>query len=275
MSIFPKICIFLGALLILAGLVVAEDAPELLSAPAQVSLPVGVATEITYGVQWPGDPDAWVFAPAEMPEVSWGLLELAGIDVTQAEGMNSLRYRVLATAKEAGKFEVPPFNIHFQEGGTDLPKDESGALVLPQRFLKSATVSLNASAPLQLPPTWVLACASGAALLALVFAVAYALRKRRQPVADTGASLAEQLRQTMHGARGMRLDGDFYAYYKALGEVAGRVAKFVEDGPALLARLQERAQAVGFRGLQVTDETMDADWREVERAVSRYRENAS
>lgn len=252
-----------------------QDAPELFSPQELITIIPAQKQEMTYKVQWSGDPDTWLVASPQLPEISWGELFLAGVDVFQEDGMNTLQFRVAVQADEVGDYEVPAFNFHFQEGNTELAMDEQGAMVLPQRFMKTTAISFRAREPFKLPPTGLLLAAGIVALLIISTAVIYIVRRRNQQPAAKGISLLEQLQQSMHDARGMRLDGDYYAYYKSLSSVCERVAKFIEDGPALLHRLQERSQSVGYRGVQVTDETMDADWREVERAIARYRENAS
>lgn len=252
----------------------AQATPELL-APQFLSGQSDNAFEqvVVYTVQWPGDPGAWLIAPPEMPTVTWGSLELAAVEVLEQDGLNTLIYRVGVKAEESGEFEVPTLNFHFQEGTAELAKDENGVVLAPQRFMKSAPISVSVFAPSAPTPSWVYGAAAVVFVVIFMGGAFYWVRRKPKNAVDAGASLQEQLIQSLHQARRLRLDGDFYAFYKTLCEVAGRTARMVDDGPALLTRLQERTQAVGYRGFHASDETMDADWREVERAVARYREN--
>jgi hypothetical protein len=70
------------------------------------------------------------------------------------------------------------------------------------------------------------------------------------------------------------LDGHFYEYYLELARAVNALP--AERKPAGLAEtLQGRAQAVGYQGVRPTEDEMDGDFRDVERALTRYKESLS
>jgi hypothetical protein len=75
----------------------------------------------------------------------------------------------------------------------------------------------------------------------------------------------------LHAARRQRLDGKFYEFYLELGRAA---AALPSEGrpPGLAETLKARAQEVGYKGVRPTDDRMDGDVRDVERALTRYKE---
>jgi hypothetical protein len=90
-----------------------------------------------------------------------------------------------------------------------------------------------------------------------------------EPKTDTPNPVFEE---ALRCARRRRQEGDFYKFYVELA----RAAETLEVGgqqPELAATLKERAQETGYRGVRPTDDQMDGDLRDLERAMARHKEN--
>jgi hypothetical protein len=90
-----------------------------------------------------------------------------------------------------------------------------------------------------------------------------------EPKPDTANPVFEE---ALGCARRHRQEGDFYQFYVGLSRAAGTLPA---DGhaPELAATLKTRAQETGYRGVRPTDDQMDGDLRDVERAMARHKEN--
>jgi hypothetical protein len=72
-------------------------------------------------------------------------------------------------------------------------------------------------------------------------------------------------------ARVHRQEGDFYKFYLELARAASALPDPGEP-PNLAAALKARAQEAGYKGARPTDDQMDGDLRDLERAVARHKE---
>ena len=75
----------------------------------------------------------------------------------------------------------------------------------------------------------------------------------------------------MHSARQHRLDGDFYRFYLDLSRAA-EALHATGEAPELAATFKTRAQEAGYKGARPTDDQMDGDLRDLERAAARHKE---
>jgi len=102
-----------------------------------------------------------------------------------------------------------------------------------------------------------------------------ARRSRRPHAAPAAAPRASgdvaAIEQALQRARRCRLDGRFYEFYN---ELAGAAAALPTHGPEpdLATALRDRAQHAGYTGKRPTDDRMDGDLRDVERALGRCME---
>ena len=80
------------------------------------------------------------------------------------------------------------------------------------------------------------------------------------------------VQDALHKARQQRLDGQFYEFYVELSRAAGLVANGSE-GRDVAVLIKAHAEEVGYKGLRPTDDQMDGDFGDVERALARLNEN--
>lgn len=216
---------------------------------------LGAPALIAYSVSWPDDEAPGVVLPPELPEVSWGR---AWVAESRATSPRQVVVTVAVEADAPGRHEFPAPRIRVAAADAEV----SGMLdTARSTTLAAAAVPVAFSAP------WAVArWQMGAGLLGLIAALAAALwwRQRRQVASGHEAlGAAEAARALLHDARRQRLDGDFYAYYKALARAAA-----LAGASRLGAQLDEKTQSVGYRGVRPADEDMDGDLRAVERALA-------
>ena len=76
----------------------------------------------------------------------------------------------------------------------------------------------------------------------------------------------------VHEARRHRLDGDWYAFYRALGRAMARLRP---EADALTRRFEARANEVGYGGIRPTDDELDGAMRDAERALTDWKQHAA
>lgn len=203
--------------------------------------------------------------PAEEnnPAISWGTLEWRGLRTTPGEPLPLLELALIPGS--TGEFELPSLQLRAipvaeATGLTGESVDLGTAVVVPTKPV-TVTVSTDLTPYLT---------TGGAALATLLLVLAgwavYRKTRRSDTLAmDPSLSPVEQAREQVHAARRHRLDGDFYQFYLSLS----RAAKALNlEGGSVAARLETRAQEVGYKGVRPTEDEMDGALKDIERALT-------
>lgn len=222
------------------------------------------AFPVDYIVSWEGAPDAYIVLPPVLPTLDWGTATLLEI---QASGTNEIRVTVGYRTTEPGTYTAPAFEIRLLESGdtaeTTIAKlDET----TPTQIVKATEVKIVFRGSHS--GVWVGAVA---VLLILTGGVVWhRIRKRRlAPSTESASSPVEQAQRLLHEARRNRLDGDFYAFYRALTSALTCIeTKAPESHSALLDKLKRAIDDTGYRGLRPSDDVMEGDFKDVERLVA-------
>ncbi len=189
--------------------------------------------------------------------------------------MNIVTQTIAIIPTKVGEHKVPEIRITYLNPEATPPAEKAVSRTDPPD--SSASPSLRAEPFILVvrparSPFWI-SGGLGASLLLLTvigWRVASHWRSKRQPISvSSGAPSgphSDSSHHYLHQARQRRLDGQYYEYYLAL---AGAV-ELVDS--SLHASLKARAQEVGYRGVRPTDDDLDGDFRAVERAMARLKE---
>lgn len=240
----------------------AVEVPTLSLEKPPLTLRVGEPARVEVKVAWKGAVDAYTVLPAEAPKLEWGSVELISMEARAEEDGAAVVQVLEVTPSLAGDQDLGPVEVPVVLG-TDLSAPP--AYTLQSEPLRLQVREAGRGLPLLLLAAGVVALGTGAGVLAV-----YLLKRRRRAVPAQGLSRDDQMNQALNQARRHQLDGLYYEYYRELARAAS-LANDGEAGAALAAKLEQRAQAVGFKGVRPTPDELNADLREVERAVSRAR----
>jgi hypothetical protein len=240
----------------------ASAAPVLSAPDGPVPVRAGNAAQLNYAVSWDKTTPLAVLAP-ELPDIAWGTASVTQTGAVTAGDTSTVELTVSVTATEPGNYEWPALRVPYVAlEGEAAPGPLNTTTV--QR-LDAAAVPLRFAAPWRWSLIWsVAALALGAAAAAVA---APWWRGRVQASRASQADVGEAASALLHEARRHRLDGDFYAYYKALTRAAA-----LTGAAKLAARLEERTQSAGYRGIRPIDDDMDGDLRAVEQTLAGRRE---
>jgi hypothetical protein len=281
MSVFVVCSMFLG-------MAAAFAAPELNVVKPEKPAHPGHAYRILCEVSWSGDASEYSISPAEADPIDWGtvaLTEMKAFVRKDAEGSKNIVSQIIEiTPNKFGDFKTPAIRIaYFTPEAT--PPAESAA---PQA---AAPVTVppdsSASPSLRADPfdftvypdrssIWFFG-GLGASLFLVVLCGFFFMRSRKGLVpldaarAKQGESILSKIEAARKRASARRLEGDFYQYYLELAAAASELPESGET-PDLASTLRTRAQEVGYKGARPTEDQMDGDARELERAVARYKE---
>lgn len=260
--------------LVAAALCLAAGAEPVLEGPESASGYAGYPLELVYTLHWDGQPGDYVVYPLEFDgiDAAPGEADEAEADVpppltyhvTSTEtrvrdGRPEVVQRLLVTARAPGAYTVPAVTVKYA------PPDELDGPVRGVAEAPPVAVRVRDYEKVRLAYT--LAGAGAAALVAVGVAMAWRARaRRRRSPGPAPKTPLEQARELLHEARRHRLDGDFYAYYRALA----RASQLLGPGAAALAkRYEDRARAVGYQAARPADDELEGDWKELERACAR------
>jgi hypothetical protein len=228
-------------------------------------------------VQWEGPADAYVVLPAEWDAVDWGAVRVISTETWGEGDTHGVTERLEVIAERAGSFELGPIRIPYAAkaaGGSNV----LGADQEPATFVKSEpiTVVIVAKAPLGWP-IWAGIGAGVVLALAVSGALVFEARRRRGPMGPA-VTPQEEIQSGLHDARRQRLDGDYYAFYVQLERALARL-ETLNAGDAetqtLRQSIKRRMEDTGYRGVRPSDDQMDGDIKDVERAVKRWREQSA
>jgi len=225
---------------------------------------------ITYEATWGGDAKEYSILPAEVGQIDWGTVTVLPTQATVRNGQNVVTQKIEITPGKVGEFKAPDYKLLFLSSEATSPAESVTPGMAPPD--SSASPSLGAE-PFNIVVSparaWLwISGGLGASLLltALGWWSAHALR-RPQPTLETPKPDFSQVQTDLHQARQYRLDGKFYEFYSELT----RIAEGVSSDASLISTLQTRTTQVGYQGLRPTDDQIDCDFRDVERAVARER----
>jgi len=236
------------------------DPPE---APAQAV--AGQPFALTYRVHWEGAPADYIVFPAEAESFDGGSLSVAALESFVEDGMCVVEQRVDILADAAGTLTLPEVRVPYRESGGDASESPAVYLVAPTMTIEVADA--GTSRP------WVLPVALVAVLAVLVASVWWWRRRGDSKNTLTAQSPGEQVQAMLHDAQRRRLDGDHYAFYQTLAEVMSKAA-VDEETRALKDKLERRVREVGYQGARPHDDELTGDYRDVERAVARWKEES-
>jgi hypothetical protein len=211
---------------------------------------------------WSGATDDFLIFPTEIPALDWATARVTATHVFSDQGTAKIRQTVEITPTQPGNFEIPALVVRYMAGAAS-EVDETQTTV----FSFPATSLVVSDAP---SGQWGLYGIGGIAVIAVLVGW-YLGRRRRDRVSEPVESPYTHVQRLLHLARRHRLDGHYYDLYQELHRVALQL-KDIEGGAVLAEKFGHRVQEVGFQGVRPKDEEMDSDFREIERAVSRWKE---
>lgn len=237
---------------------------------------------IVYETSWEGGPSDYSILPAEVDAIDWGTVTLAGVNATVRDGVNVVSQTVEIIPNDPGEFDAPEVRIAYLNPEATAPTEKAASGTDPS--VSSASPSLVADPfIIVVRPArffaWLFG-GLGASLFLLVVLGWWAMRHRRsrQSSQNGPAAASPRLREddatvqeALHKARQRRLDGQFYEFYVELSRAADLVASG-GDGRSVAASIKAHAEEVGYKGLRPTDDQMDGDFGDVERALARLKE---
>jgi hypothetical protein len=280
---------------------VADAQPELKVTPQQGSAYPGRAYRIVCEVSWTGAAWEYSILPAELDPIDWGMTALTDVKAfvrSDADGARNVVSQTLEiTPNKAGEFRTPAIRIaYFNPEATPPAESAASNAVTPGTAPpdSSASPSLGAE-PFNLmvypdrSPIW-FSGGLGASLLLLLTALGWwSVRRLRRPqpllagfrVSGFGSREVEKgksgaaepiLDEAVGRARRHRQEGDFYHFYVELARAAEMAPIGNGHTTELAAALKARAQEAGYKGVRPTDDQMDGDLRDFERAIARNKE---
>lgn len=239
--------------------------------PARAQRPYRVECEVT----WEGEPSAYAVLSAETNPVDWGIIDIESAKAFVRDGTNVVSQVIEIVPDKAGSYEVPEIRVKFLNPEATSPAESAASVTAPSD--SSVPPPLRADPfiiEVRAPRTQFWISGGLGASLFLGMAGWWFVRKRARlrpiPAPATDSSTLSQAEAALHRARKHRLDGSFYEYYVELG----RAADFLPTAGSsseLAASFKARANAVGYKGERPGDDEMDSDFREVERALARWR----
>ncbi len=254
----------------------AAPAPELKIIPQHGSAHPHHAYNVVCEVSWTGSPSDFSILPAEADAMDWGTLRVSDVRAFVRDGVNVVSQTLEIVPNKTGEFQSPKIRVRYlipeatppaekPVPGTDPPDSGVSPSLGADPFnivVRSSTFYVWISGGL------------GASLLltALGWWSARFLRRPQPPLVTAGGDVSRD-QHAMHAARQHRLDGDFYSYYRELHRMAQAIPLSDSDHVNRIATLAARMQEVGYRGVRPTDDQMDGDWRDIERALAHYKES--
>jgi len=194
--------------------------------------------------------------PPVVPALPSGIeAETVLFRTTVDESGAAVAWRLVFTSDAEGTFALPAVALYFDDS-PDQPVFETEAFELTVRE--------------PVGELWFVLAAGLVAGGVTVVGIRRYRRQERGDAVDPSASPAEQVQQRLHEARRHRLDGDFYAYYLCLSRAAAICGRGAQD--ELGTKLKERARQVGYQGLRPSDDELDSVFRDVEKALRRFKE---
>jgi len=231
---------------------------------------------VVYEAIWPDDPLDYAILPLETDPIDWGIIAIGEISAFVRDGLNVVSQTVEITPKEPGEFEMPELRIAYLHPEATPPAENAAPQTAPPD--SGAPPSLRAepfTITVRPARTWFW-ISGGLGVPFFVLLCWWFVRRSRRPQPAQGAPAAASLdaasvEQALQRARRCRLDCRFYEFYNELAQAAAALSAS-GSGRELAATLEQRAQHVGYTGERPTDDRMNGDLRDVERALARRKE---
>ncbi len=260
-----KSCVIIVAAL--ASAVAGHAQPVLVVVDTPAEGHVGGVLYFTCEVRWEGESDAYTVFPAVVTEVAWAEGSVLDMVATSENGLHRVKQRIALAPKKAGEFDTPEIVVPYIAGNAESnigPEASAIALVAGPFSVVISAEAQRARWPML----------AGPAAVALVGLLGYGFYARRAAVAPEAAGMTplEQVQHALHEAKRRRLDGDYYAYYQALSRAAALMGEGAQSPGPLNERLARRTQEVGYGGVRPTEDQIDGDQRDTERALQRWKE---
>jgi hypothetical protein len=261
--------------------------PELKVTKPEGPARVNVTYWVTYEITWTGAPSEYAVLPAKVDSIDWGAVTTGQATATVRDGVNVVTQKIGIIPNKSGEFTSPKVSFQFLNPEATPPAEKAVPRTDPPD--SSASPSLGAEPfTLVVRPAGSQFWNSGGlgAPFILCGVVAFLIirrvrgRKKLSTVQSHAASSFSVAQTALHRARQFRLDGKFYEFYRELGQLANdakagaKSEAAANDFGALAATLKGRAQEVGYRGVRPTDDQLDGDFRDMERALARVKEES-
>ncbi len=252
-----------------AGLQAAAEVTVTVTAQKYAALP-GDLFPVEYIVSWADSDGDFVVLPPELPVLEWGTAAVLDMHT----GDYKTRFIVGCRADTPGTYSLPALTIRLAKdldpAATDIAKLDD---TTPTQVVESDPVQVVFRKPGI--GFWI----SGMVVVFLVGigAAVYRQRKSRRTETDvSGVSPLEQAQELLHQARRSRLDGDFYAFYRALHSALTCIAAHSpEPHTALREKIKRAIDDTGYRGMRPSDDVLEGDFRDVERIVAQEQQRAA
>ncbi len=259
----------LAVLTIVAALNVAAEVKVTATPQKYAALP-GDVFPVEYRVSWTDGDGSLVVLPPELPALEWGTAAVLEMHIRDYE----TQFVVGCRANNPGTYSLPALTIR-------LVKDLDSAVTTITKLDGATPTQVMESEPVQVvfrkPHTtlWI-----GGILIALLAGIGIAVyRQHKSRLEETnvpGASPLEQAQELLHQARRSRLDGDFYAFYRALhGALTCIAAHSPEPHTTLREKIKRAIDDTGYRGMRPSDDVLEGDFRDVERIVAQEQQRAA
>lgn len=260
-------------IVLVVPMMAAYSAPELV-----VNLPDGSAV-INHGykigceISWAGEAGDYTILPAEIGTLDWATVAVTNVETFRRGDVHVVAQTIELTPLISGEFDSPEIRVSYLDPEATPPAESAAPQTAPTD--SSASPSLRAEpfkivvrTPRRL--VWI-SGGLGASLLLLLTAFGLcSAHRRRRPRPATAATAAldySEIQTLLHRIHQYRLDGKYYEYYQGLS----RVAEMLGHGQ-LASAMAARAQRAGYAAARPSDDELDGDLRDVERALVRNRE---
>jgi len=267
--------IFLMGMLASGVALAAMPAPELKVIPQEGPAYPHRAFRVVCEVSWAGSPSEFSILPAEADSIDWGTVGVSEVRAFVRDGINVVSQTLEIVPNKTGEFQSPKIRVRYLIPEATPPAEKPSPGTDPPDSGASPSLGADPFAIVVRSSTsyvWISGGLGASLLLTALGWRSVRFSRRPQPPLTTTNTDISHVQHVMHTARQSRLDGDFYGYYRELHRAAQAIPLPGEEHASRVSALAARMQEVGYRGVRPTDDQMDSDWRDIERATARYKE---
>ncbi|MCX5757147.1 MAG: hypothetical protein NTU83_01305 [Candidatus Hydrogenedentes bacterium] len=254
----------------------AAPAPELKIIPQQGPAHPYHAYRVVCEVSWTGSPSDFSILPAEADAIDWGTVRVSDVRAFVRDGVNVVSQTLEIVPNKTGEFQSPKIRVRYLIPEATPPAEKPAPGTVPPDSGASPSLGADPFNIVVRSSTFYVWISGGLGASLLLTALGWRsvrFSRRPQPPLTTAGADLSHIQHAMHAARQHRLDGDFYNYYHELHRTAQAIPLSDSDHANRIATLAARMQEVGYRGVRPTDDQMDGDWRDIERALAHYKES--
>ena len=232
-------------------------------------------------ISWSGNAGEYAILPAEPGKMDWATVTTVHAESTVHNGVQTVTQTLDLVPTKTGEFTVPEIRVSYLNPETTSPAEKATPGTTPSESSASPSLRSDPFTIVVRPARTLFWISGGLGASLLLIAVGWALaryRVRRSPTnkkdravvrggqeGSTGFDVAH-VQQLMRDANVKRMNGDFYGFYLELTQAAAVIPESV----ALAQMFEKRGQDVGYKGMRPTQDMMDGDLRDIERALARY-----